>query len=67
MDFWRRPGRTFRILKEGHEVIREGVRVPQAVMERMENSMLKWHVLVLELAGNCWPKWLVTWWPERRN
>ena len=39
-------GRTNRILK----VIREGVKVAQTVLERIENNVLKWHRYVLQLA-----------------
>jgi hypothetical protein len=64
MYFWRRPGRTFRILKVVHEVIREDVRVTQAILERMDNNVLKWHVRVLQLVGKLWAKWILTWWAE---
>jgi hypothetical protein len=36
-------------------------------MERMENSMLKWYVHVLNMEDKRWPKHILTWSPQGRK
>lgn len=57
MDFWRRGARTWKILKVRNKV---NQRKTQTIMERMENSMLKWYRHVLRMGDNRWPKGILT-------
>jgi hypothetical protein len=49
MNFWRRSARTFRLLKERNEEFKEKMGVTQRVLERLENSTLKWYGYVVLL------------------
>jgi hypothetical protein len=67
MDFWRRAAKTSRILQIRNEVIREKNGEKQIILERMENSMLKWYGHVVCMEDNRWPKRIMTWSPGGRR
>ena len=52
----RRAAKTSRLLKVRNEVIREKMRVTQTILERMENSMLKWYGHLVRMEDKRWPK-----------
>jgi len=67
MDFWRRAARTSRLLQVRNEVIREKNGETQTILERMENSMLKWYGHVECMQDNRWPKRKMAWSPGERR
>jgi hypothetical protein len=49
------------------KLIREKMEVTKTILERMENSMLKWYGHVLHMEDNRWPKRIMTWSPGGRR
>jgi hypothetical protein len=58
---------TSRLLKVRNEVMREKTRVTQTILERQDNSMLKWSGRVLRMEDNRRQKGIMIWSPERRR
>ena len=56
MDICWRAVRTSRLLKVRKEVIREKMRITLIILERLDNSMLKWYGYKVCFKDNGWPK-----------
>jgi hypothetical protein len=59
MGFLRRAARASRLLQVINDVNREN-KWENAILERMENSMLKWYGHVLCMEDNRWTKRIMT-------
>jgi hypothetical protein len=66
INFWRKAAKTFKTLKVRNEVITEKVIVIKAILERMENNVLKWYGLQCMGDDRC-PKRIRISSPKRRK